>query len=714
MFRRINMCVWIEDADAIELNEKSLDIVYQNERVHNFLNSSKNLGISGIKGQGKTFLLKVKRSTAEKIESIDCFPKNLMVDQLDSSIRLDKSINKYMEDYNNWVSLWKIAISITIIKSEVVDNKTEKSVIDNSPEVIKKLFQVTNSNYRPSVYINRLLRLSREELNTAINNTYILLEALYEIHQAVYIFIDKIDQAFSIDVHRIFGDSKMSRGPRNASYWQYCQYSLANAAYDILTNSNNHVKVFYSIRQEALIDSNLLAPNLKRNIESFIVKLEYNKDDLHKMFNMYVSNEDDVNLNNSTLKNTNPVKAFLGIDVIENMYISEVENAFDYIYRHSLKRPSDIMKICNQLSLENKDINPSKLRTIVNESAGEILEMYISELKPFLPFDIEKLFSHINTNIINKKYMRYVCNRYANQQIDNFSCTRDCVNCKTFSPFCVLFNIGLLGYIKNDINNGKEHQSFDRAGNSVFLDNLFQMPESKYYFIHPCLLDIIRKMRDGYGLKHFTDNNVIVGDGYNFNTAYFQRINSVINRAQKQLKKENVFISSIIDGLKNERNVIKNSLIKRGYAATMSEKNDFPMNAEELSATHSHDYCIDKMLECGCIIFIFGKTNGGKYSGDKYKEYCEEIIKLSNGRVKEPSISLVEFYTAIKKNILHYAFIDVNFDDELYKKINYKEEAIKEYNFLSHLKKEGIINDNWISRYTDLTDLEVRVNNLVL
>lgn len=58
------MCVWIEDADAIEITDKALKVVYQNERVGRFINSSKMLGISGIKGQGKTFLLKVKRNMA--------------------------------------------------------------------------------------------------------------------------------------------------------------------------------------------------------------------------------------------------------------------------------------------------------------------------------------------------------------------------------------------------------------------------------------------------------------------------------------------------------------------------------------------------------------------------------------------------------------------------------------------------------------------------
>lgn len=235
------MCVWVEDADEIEMNEKALDIVYRNNRVSNFLDSPKKLGILGIKGQGKTFLLKVKRSLAEKEDSIDCLPKNLMVDQIDNSIRLHRSLHRFMEDFNNWVSLWKVAIALTIIGYE-------KKNILNAPEALGELLNIPNKRCRTSVYVNHLLKKPRKDLKSILDYTSILLESLNDIHSAVYIFIDKIDQAFSQDIHRIQGDSKMSRGPQNASYWQYCQYALAQASYDITTNINSHIKVYYSIR----------------------------------------------------------------------------------------------------------------------------------------------------------------------------------------------------------------------------------------------------------------------------------------------------------------------------------------------------------------------------------------------------------------------------------------------------------------------------------
>jgi len=65
----------------------------------------------------------------------------------------------------------------------------------------------------------------------------------------------------------------------------------------------------------------------------------------------------------------------------------------------------------------------------------------------------------------------------------------------------------------------------------------------------------------------------------------------------------------------------------RGYNPIMSEKNNFPINASELQGVHSHDYCIDKLLECGSVIFIIGTEYGGEYAGKKYKKLQQEIIK---------------------------------------------------------------------------------------
>lgn len=431
------------------------------------------------------------------------------------------------------------------------------------------------------------------------------------------------------------------------------------------------------------------------------------------MFDMYIKYEDNDNLNSSQYKNTNPTRAFLGIDTIENMHVLKYEDVFDYIYRHSLKRPSDIMKICKQLSFENKELDIIKIRNTVNECAEGILSMYIAELSPFLPYKIDDFFIHINTNILNMDYIRYICNRYINNKIDEYTCSRDCMNCSNMHPFTVLYNIGLLGYVKEDINNHKFVQYFNRAGSSVFLEKLVQFPISNFYFIHPCLMDVIYEKRRQCGLVHFTDDNYIIGDAYEFSNEKRHVIEQNIISAEMELKREDVFVSSTIEDLEQVRNIVKNALMDRGYNPVMSEKNNFPIDASKLRKVHSHDYCIDKLLECGSLIFIIGKEYGGKYAGNKYNKYKQEIIDNSKGRIKEPSISLMEFYVAIKNNLLHYAFIDKQFDNVEIRKQNWSEDIINEYNFINHLETNNEINDNWISRYDNDEDLSVRIKQLV-
>ena len=175
-----------------------------------------------------------------------------------------------------------------------------------------------------------------------------------------------------------------------------------------------------------------------------------------------------------------------------------------------------------------------------------------------------------------------------------------------------------------------------------------------------------------------------------------------------------VFISSTINDLKQERQAIKRVLSNRGHAALMSEESNFPLDSNILNNTHSHDYCLEKITECGNFISIIGKAYGGNYSGELYKDLADEIIEKSEGRIQTPSISLMEYFLAIKKGIPHYAFISVEYDDVKTRDEKWDKEVIAEYNFLTHQKTEAKINDNWISRYKDLNDLEIRIKNIRL
>ena len=104
------MCVWVEDADKLDFDSTGLSVVYKNKTVTSALSES-HLGIAGIKGQGKTFLIKVKRKKFENNPSILCLPKSKMVDTIDSSICINSSLIGILKDYNyefscNFIRSW--------------------------------------------------------------------------------------------------------------------------------------------------------------------------------------------------------------------------------------------------------------------------------------------------------------------------------------------------------------------------------------------------------------------------------------------------------------------------------------------------------------------------------------------------------------------------------------------------------------------------------
>lgn len=92
--------VWTEDADIIQWDEKQLNFLYQNQRIIDYLRNNRQLGIAATKGQGKTFLIKYKRVQYQNATSIlednniACFPKDIMVDTLDSTVNVDRSLYK--------------------------------------------------------------------------------------------------------------------------------------------------------------------------------------------------------------------------------------------------------------------------------------------------------------------------------------------------------------------------------------------------------------------------------------------------------------------------------------------------------------------------------------------------------------------------------------------------------------------------------------------
>ncbi|MGI6578782.1 MAG: DUF4062 domain-containing protein [Saccharofermentanales bacterium] len=747
------MCIWHEDADNFRRGDSALDIVFRNNIVNSYLNSTKKLGIAATKGQGKTFLIKAKRNMLQNTkdceddtESVVCFPKDsTMVDTLNKTIKpmIFNSRNKSLFDrYQNWVTLWLFSIIATIVCSEefrhlyrAQDFKSFSDDVlfmlnirinDNGQVIYKSNYD--NSNNKPSTVFTVLIQQDRETLLKVINETCNVILLLSRINSGVYFFIDKVDQAFSEDVYDVYAFNASKNSAKravNASYWQFCQYALADAAYQIYLQ-NSHIKVFYTIRLEAILDSHKLVGNTTRNIESFLVELSYSKNDLFKMFCLYVENESDNCLAEHSLKKSNHEKAMFGFNEIKHSTISDVvEGTFDYIYRHSLRRPCDIMFICKYIYLANpKDLTLNIFRRTVNDSARRMLEMYLIEVEPFMTLDnntINLLLKMLNTNIFDSSYMRLVCERFNTEYGNISSCNKDCEFCQYTHPFSALQNIGLLGYLRKSEDNLVARQQFLPIGESKLKLNEHDLQNSRLFMLHPCLRDKTKNARRQINKAFSTCKYTIVGEGVELEENTIINIEESLHELKEQLNDDKVFVSSTIEDLINEREATKLALIKKHLYPIMSEQPNFRYGYNDVD---SHDHCIDEMLKCKGLIYIIGSKYGGDYSGDKYVEFANKIVELSGGRIQRPSISLMEFFVARANNMPYHIFVSEEVIREKQEQksgnnhsIVCDERVFHIINFVNHLKDGNRRKGNWFLTYRDadhLSQMVVQTSSTVL
>lgn len=736
------MCVWTEDADSIRFGEKPLEIVYRNPIINGYLRSNRRLGLAGTKGQGKTFLLKVKRQQyqgkkeegngkGEAGPPIICFPKDAMVDTLYSSIAImgtgdtfisiDSSLRRELKEFDIWKQLWKISIAVCIVGAKEFSGLFSKKELNALNNISKSLLDISNEDGRPSIIFQNLLRLKYKNFKLIIQDTPIWIQLLTKLNCAAYFFIDKVDQAFSEEITRIAldGDCLYSR---NASYWQYAQFSLAGAAYELFSSVNTHVKVFFTIRHEALVDCHRLSHNLARNIESFVSELVYTKEDIFEMFSLYVENENDDNLAIPQEKRSNPERAFLGIDRIQHAYVANAnEKVFAFLYRHSLRRPYDVMKICHELYLKNpRKLTATIIRHTVNDISNKVLDTYLSEMEPFTIFstkNIRRLLGCINTNFFDLNYIQYVCKRYNRFFAETNKCLRNCQVCANAHPFSELYNIGLIGCIRNSAANPIYAQEYLAIGASKLRIDEYDLPDSPIFFLHPCLCDVSRKIRSRTQRAFCTTNEVVAGESIQVTDEALGIIKQALPDRIAELEAEKVFVSSTVNDLTQERQAVKTSLFNMGFYPIMSESMEFEYGANSI---HSHDHCIKEALKCKKMVFLVGEKYGDPYSGNDYKKYVTEIQEASNGLIEEPSISLVELYAAIKNGLQYYVFVkqDVLNQKRLCKNGEIVEGIDKRVftliNFINHLKFDGTVRGNWFISFRSEKDLIGRLSAIGL
>jgi len=193
-----------------------------------------------------------------------------------------------------------------------------------------------------------------------------------------------------------------------------------------------------------------------------------------------------------------PLEAFLGRASVADTYTREDEDAFEYVCRHTLLRPRDLMTIGERLGALRPDErrNEHRLKEAVHLAATEIAHEYLAEIQPYIgTLDLDRLFRRLPGNILTRA------------EVDALAQASDADADDGAELFRALYRVGLLGYVQHDRVRGEWRQRFLRPGEAT-LDTNGVLPPATHYLVHPVLSDVVGRINPTF-LQRFDRANIV-------------------------------------------------------------------------------------------------------------------------------------------------------------------------------------------------------------
>lgn len=302
------------------------------------------------------------------------------------------------------------------------------------------------------------------------------------------IFIDSFDQAIN------------TAFPDNLQIWCNGQTGLLKAAWE-LSRHNRHAKIFVTVRQEAY--SYFRDPE-KNNIKGSALLIEYNDRDLKIIFEKAIAHYEKLS----------SVEEFLGVKNIYNGYLRMKEDSFGYICRHTIGVPRWLMVIGESISnarqgrgilTEKTEIKKQQklISMLVNQKSAELSRDYLmDEMAAFYRGDTPERFingclAKIGSTVLSIESLKRITEKLIESGWSG-----------TTHPFCLLYNLGLLGHVARSADATRNYQKFQKP--YQFDWNYHQiLPKRafKHYLLHPALHNLVQVQNGS-----FRFNKVRIGD----------------------------------------------------------------------------------------------------------------------------------------------------------------------------------------------------------
>ena len=492
------MRAWTVDADDIRVAEDFDDsLLHRTPEIDSFLTPDRDdkFIVIATKGFGKTLLLKAKRIMYQRQGRTECLPAGNLLDKpIGDKIFSREALAFFAASPLPWSKLWLTAIAVAALKNAgAMDDLT----------VGPRLAGLIGDDRLRSVidHFVRLLDFTPSELLRAATDTDgHLVPRLRTLQSPLAIFIDGVDEYFNKHIEGRDASPSVT-GELSPNVWHFAQLGLVEVAYQ-LRRINHHLKVFAAVRKEAYARLPQRTA-MSQQYRGSAVDIVYSPRSLREIFVNNIHLLKTERMARPERLRTDPLEAFLGRAEVTHTYTRENEEAFDYVCRHTLLRPRDLMSIGERLGAlraeERRD--EQRLKEGVNQAATEIAHEYLAEIAPHVgDLRLERLLRRLPGHILRRDEVEALFQEH-NAEMGAGD---------EKHVFCALYRAGLLGYVHDDRVRGESMQRFLRPGEAT-LEPDGVLPPATHYLVHPVLSDVIGRVNPTY--RQRIDRVNVVGYG---------------------------------------------------------------------------------------------------------------------------------------------------------------------------------------------------------
>lgn len=486
---------WASDANQIDIRALE-DLTFKNAVVHEYLESANKHFVSGSKGLGKTLLLTYKRFLlSEQYQgtaahaAVRFVPEGRpYLDLMSDLPSVRQATIDLMSSLDACKRIWRFGLRVSALSySGAIDPRRAADLdadLERFPRRLRAM--VEGKPVEPTMVVKELLSLSVGQINRLVDETEGFLE--YEIrslHSGMFFFVDKLDQA-------------LRQLPREA--WVHMQAGMLEAAWDLM-NTNPHLKVFATIREEAFSS---YESDIKTNLYGATSTLRYSKPDLEAMLEKLTFFYERLAL-----------RDFVILDAVSGPRASRREASFDFIYRHTLCRPRDLVIVASEISRNRDSLDEAGLRRLVQETSASLLVSNVfDEMRVFVEVlrdrdQRARFFASLPYNVLTHDELVALWCAFHGVDREYYDLHGHEAG-EAYHPFRELYDCGLLGVITREPGSAERRQRFRQPYDAV-AGSQRQLPRSRYYLLHPSLETLIVRLAGGGRFQPF--RHVITGHG---------------------------------------------------------------------------------------------------------------------------------------------------------------------------------------------------------